>query len=338
MAVKEFDLLCIGNAMVDVFVRGEEQAVLRHGLIRPVQHIEYEKLKEILDECNTAPPKETTSLTVISSGGGAANAAKIAALLGAKVCFTGAVGGDETEPDKFGQLFERDLAAAGVKLRLALRHLPTGVCLYFKAGEETRVAASPSAALEFSESDISGEDVQKAAVVVIDGFMLDRPGMVRRILRLASQCGTIAALDLSSVAIAREHAAEILDYIRRYSLILFMNEAEAAAFCEAVACHNIESLLDGKPFPVIVVKLGERGAVCYAGGTIHRSETQAVIPQDSTGAGDAFCAGFLTAWIRGKTLSECAALGNKAAGIILNVTGTKADREAFNSITEYLYL
>ena len=62
----------------------------------------------------------------------------------------------------------------------------------------------------------------------------------------------------------------------------------------------------------------------------------AVIPMDNTGAGDAFCAGFLTGWVRRKTISECAALGNKAAGIILNVIGTKiVGARAFEIIEDF---
>jgi len=143
MAAKEFDLLCIGNALVDVFTRVDGQTALRFGITRSVQHIKIEKLKELLNECNTAPPKqafhsvtissgggakkpharrracssdkcstapprETFHSTVFSSGGGAANVAKIAGLLGANVCFTGSV----CSHDKFAQFFEDDLLSA----------------------------------------------------------------------------------------------------------------------------------------------------------------------------------------------------------------------------------
>lgn len=336
MAQKELELLCIGNALVDIFTSGDEQTLIRDGIIQPVQHVEIEKIKGLLSELKDQH-------TVLSSGGGSANVAKIAGFLGAKACFTGAI----CEADEYGRLFEKDLSTAGVKLNLSLKSSPTGVCLYIKAGEKTYIAASPSAALELSESDISEDELQKAAIVVIDGFILNRAGLVRRILSLAAQHGTVAALDLSSVSIAIERAAEIADFIRQYPLILFMNEQEAAAYCEAPAinrgmtnnappfreiCTYFEALTAGKPFPIIVIKLGERGAIVFAGGSSYRAETSAVLPLETTGAGDAFCAAFLTAWVRNRPIPECAALGNRAGRIVLDVTGTRVEGEAFTNL------
>ena len=337
MAQKELDLLCIGNALVDVFARADEQTLARHGITRPVQHVEYEIINKILSELGSKD-------LVLSSGGGAANVAKIAGFLGAELCFTGSVG-EVKEPDTFGRLFIKELSNAGVKLRLSLKPSPTGVCLYVRTGDETRIAASPSAALELTENDIVEEDLQKASVVVIDGFILNRSGMVRRILDLADKYGTVIALDLSSISIASEYAAEISEYARRHSLILFMNEAEAEAFYKETRkdnslfpemCEFFESLTAGKRFPIIVVKLGARGALCFAEGKTQRFETQALVPADSTGAGDAFCAAFLSAWVWDKALPECAVFGNKAAGIVLGATGTKVEKEAFGNLVQLL--
>jgi len=337
MAQKELDLLCIGNALVDVFATADEQTLIRHGINRPVQHVEYGKIKKILSELNSRD-------LVFSSGGGAANVAKIAGLLGAELCFTGSVGEAE-EPDTFGFLFRKELSNAGVKLRLSLKPSPTGVCLYVQTGEETRIAASPSAALELTENDIIEEDLQKARIVVIDGFILNRSGLVRRTLELADKYETVIALDLSSVSIASGYAAEIAEYARRHSLILFMNEAEAEAFYNErrkdnslfpEMCTYFESLTAGKRFPIIVLKLGARGALCFAGGITYRSGTEELIPVDSTGAGDAFCAAFLSAWVRDKALPECVIMGNKAAGIVLGATGTKVDKKAFRNLARLL--
>ena len=335
MADKELELLCIGNALIDLFANGEEG--IDYGLTQSVQHIEIEKLKKIL---------LLLSDSVTVSGGGAANVAKVAGYLGAKVSFTGAVGceggGDSGKGvDDFGQLFAGQLRPAAVKLRLAEKPSPTGVCLMLRIGEKTQIAASPSAALELSEGDISEGDIKAAQVVVIDGFMLQRPGLVRRILAFAGKHETVAAIDIGSAAIASERAAEIAAYTEEYPLILFMNEEEARAFCEGLNDELHSSLRASvrdncKKFPIIVVKLAGRGAVCYAGGKSYSAGTEAVTPLESTGAGDAFCAGFLTAWVRGKPIPECAALGNKAAGIMLNVMGTQISGEEKKSLARLL--
>ena len=330
-ADKKIDLLCIGNALVDVFAQADEQFFVRHGLTQPVQHIEIEKLKKILSELR--------DYTMIS-GGGAANVAKIAGLLGAKVSFAGAIGND-----KSGRLFKKSLAAAGVKHHLSIKTSPTGICLMLRdtAGDtqagETRIAASPSAALEFSESDIGENEPRKTKVILIDGFMLDKTALVSHILSMAGRSDTAAAIDLSSPGIAREHAAEIADFAKNHPLILFMNEAETEAFSDGLIIKSAmqETLFEKDTnFPIIVIKLGEKGALCYSGGKIFRAETQAVTPVDATGAGDAFCAGFLSAWVKKQTLSECAAFGNMTARTVLGAEGSQADKKALKVLAVQL--
>ena len=338
----ETELLCIGNAIVDVFARDGNGLALRYGLCDPVQHVEIEKLKNLLSELG-----ETTMV----SGGGAANAAKIAALLGAKVGFSGAIG-----DDRYGRLFGEGLRFAGVRTCLVEKRSPTGICIVLQTGEGTRIAASPSAALEFSEDDVNGEEIRKAKVVVIDGFILGRRGLVRRILALADQHGTAVAIDLGSTAIAAEEAEEIAAYVvsldaaqdgvspnmRRRPLFLFMNEDEAVSFRNALGRTATEveqiqkffkSLTERSPSLVIVVKMGKRGAIYFAKGKAYNAGTEAVEPVETTGAGDAFCGAFLAAWTRGQTLSECADMGNKAARIVLDGAGTKVGKDAFKDLT-----
>jgi 2-dehydro-3-deoxygluconokinase len=80
---------------------------------------------------------------------------------------------------------------------------------------------------------------------------------------------------------------------------------------------------------IIAVKRGPLGAVCFAGGNIYTAGTEAIKPVDSIGAGDAFCAGFLSAWVRNMPVPECAALGNKTARIVLEVPGTRVHKQQF---------
>ena len=350
MGKKELELLCVGNAIVDVFARDENGAADRYGLCEPVQHVEIDKLKNLLSELGVT--NEVCETTVVS-GGGAANAAKIAGLLGAKAGFTGAIG-----DDNYGRLFEEDLKSTGVKTRLVAKPSPTGICLVLQTGDGTRIAASPSASLELSENDIHEEEIKKVKIVVIDGFMLGRRGLVGRLLALADKHGAAAAIDLGSAAIAAEEAVEIAAYItlhdispdaalhiKQHPIFLFMNEDEAVSFCSALnrpasafeqTQEFFKSLCEEKPSLVIVVKLGRRGALCFAGGDTFHAGTEAVTPMEVTGAGDAFCGAFLTAWVRGKSPVECTALGNKAARIVLGSLGTKVDKNAFKELAALL--
>jgi sugar/nucleoside kinase (ribokinase family) len=345
------ELLCIGNALVDVFAEGEEDIDLRYGLTEPVQHVSMERLREIL----SVLPEFS-----LVSGGGAANVAKIAGMLGVKTAFIGAIGSTPKGggTDQFGRVFEKDLAGAGVNVRLVRRPSPTGTCLILRMPDgSTRIAASPSAALELSEEDIDEDIIRRARVVVLDGYMLDRKKLINRILELADNYGTAVALDVSSVDLAGERALEIVTYARAYPLILFMNEAESRAFYQVLShdrapfpesnegknealSPEMLSLFRGFTandlFPILTVKLGKRGAVVFAGGSVYREETIPVIPLETTGAGDAFSAAFLAAWIRDRSLGECADLGNRAAREILDVKGTRIDPKVLKQIERLL--
>jgi sugar/nucleoside kinase (ribokinase family) len=349
------ELLCIGNALVDVYVREEDAPGLCSGLTKPVEHIGADRMGELLAALSGAG-------FTACSGGGAANAAKIAGLLGVRAGFIGVVGEAEGRPDRFGRLFRDDLAGAGVLPLLRLAEKPTGVFLLVEmAGGERRIAAAPSAALELREEDIRAEDLRSARVVVVDGYILDRRELVGHILNLADHWGTVAALDLGSPALAESRAGDIAAYIRKYQMILFMNEEEAGAFYRALnrepcpapppgrdkealresageagraggELHRemerfFKGLTAGGFFPIIVVKLGKRGSMVCAGGELYREGTLQAVPLDPTGAGDAYCAAFLAAWLRDKPLHTCAGFGNKVARETLEVPGTKIDRE-----------
>jgi sugar/nucleoside kinase (ribokinase family) len=337
------NLLCVGNALVDFFAPVDRDFVRRHGIDEPVQHIEPGRLAKALGEL---PDK------VACSGGGAANVAKIAALLGTAVRFIGAVGDDGP-----GRFFEKELREAGASPLLFSRKTPTGCCLILRLpGDTVRIVAAPAAALELDTNDVGVEEIRRADVVVIDGYLIGRQGLVRHILDTANSSGTTVALDLGSTVNAREKAHEILTYCRVYPMILFMNEAEAGAFFRAISKRELadmgetggeelgEEMVDffrgltaNELFPIVVIKRGKRGAMVFAGGIVHRESTFAVKPQDSIGAGDAFCAAFLSAWIRGKTLGECAVMGNKVAREVLTVPGTGVNHKKIIALGRLLH-
>ena len=352
--------MCIGNALVDVFVQGEEDIDFRFGLYEAVQHISIERMHEILAVLPEFIPM---------SGGGSANVAKIAGAMGLRAGFIGAVGalqGGAGGPDRFGRLFTEELAETGVSAGIRLKKQPTGICLVLIMPDgRVKIAAAPSAAAELCEADIDEDLIKEAQVVVLDGFMLERKSLVQHILRLADKYGAPVALDVSSSGLAFQRAAEIITYARLYPLIIFMNEDESRAFYGALVHRGGvpgEEALGESPgerpdkyeflnpeminlfrdftaneiFPILTVKLGVRGAVVFAGGNIYRESTIPVIPLETTGAGDAFCAGFLGAWIRDKPLSECAALGNKAAREVLGVNGTKINPKQLKAIAKKL--
>ena len=352
------ELLCIGNAIVDVFASVDSAWLDGLGITSPVQHIPRDHARRILEELSGRAKTDI----VMCSGGAAANVAKIAAMLGIGTAFTGCIGAPEN--GELAAVFRGELEAAGVVPLLTTGAGMTGLCFVFgpdelvSSGElvspgDTRIAVSPGASLEFTETDASAELIASAGALVLDGFMLSRPPLVQHILQLAGAKGIPAALDAASVPVIREHAEAVLRYSRSCPLIIFMNADECIAFYNTIKkgdtgdavldegekenlilqeiCPALKHLTGKGEFPVIVFKLGSRGAVVLAGGNVYREETTAIIPRNSVGAGDAFCAAFVSAWIRGRPVQDCAALGNRVAREILSVPGTKIKAEKLKS-------
>jgi sugar/nucleoside kinase (ribokinase family) len=321
------------------------------GITEAVQHIPMDLAQRMLEKLILAND------TIMSSGGSAANVAKIAAMLDTGSAFAGCVG-KSASGGNLAATFKNDLESAGVVPLLSCGNEKTGLCFAFNCGGSTRIAASPGAALEFSETDVPVELIPQAEALVLDGYMLDRRPLVQHIMQLASRHGIPIALDAASVFQIKEKTEDILQYSRNYPLIVFMNADEAIVFYNNIRktrdkvetlsereketmilrdiCPTLKCITEGEIFPIIVIKLGGRGAVVLAGGNIYREETFTIIPRNTVGAGDAFCAAFLSAWIRHRSIQECAALGNKVAKEILLVPGTGIEKGKLKSFAKLL--
>jgi sugar/nucleoside kinase (ribokinase family) len=326
--MKNFELLCFGNAMVDVFASVDPVWLDGLGITEAVQHISMDLAQRLLEELVLANDM------VMSSGGSAANVAKIAAMLDTESAFIGCVGSStdvdaSTAGDNLTASFKNDLESAGVVPLLSTGNDKTGLCFAFHCGGFTRIAASPGAALEFSEADVPADLIPRAEAIVLDGYMLDRRPLVQHIMGLASRHGIPIALDAASVFQIKEKTEDILQYSRNYPLIVFMNADEAIVFYDNIKksrprveateheketlilkeiCPVLKCITEGEIFPIIVIKLGGKGAVVLAGGNIYREETFTIIPHNTVGAGDAFFAAFLSAWIRRRSIQECASM------------------------------
>jgi sugar/nucleoside kinase (ribokinase family) len=222
--------------------------------------------------------------------------------------------------------------------------------------------AAPAAALELPVAFVEDDLIRNTGALVLDGFMLRREDLTRHIFDRANRYGTVVALDLGSAEIAGEQAGEIMRHSREYPLILLMNEAETRAFYagagplaatprdapdrqETLGIHKkdgeihrifrfLRDLTAEDIYPVVVVKQGARGSTVFAGGSVYRKTTPAIIPRDSTGAGDSFCAAFLAAWLRGKSLADCADLGNRVARETLDANGVCIDPKKLAQISK----
>ena len=327
MDTADFELVGIGNALVDIFAKKASTLALPEA--SRGRHIPVEQLAALVQQLHEP---------VLCAGGGAANTVKLAAQLGLKTAFIGSVG-----DDGWGAAFARELETAGAKPLLVRTDRATGACVILKGegAEPSRIFASPSAALELGPEHIQAELVRQTRLIMLDGYILGRTALVEHVLRLAEQYGTFIAIDAGSREMVQAHAPLLETYCRTKPLILFLNEDEAQVFCtyldprlgllhpddidEADRFRPLQNLTKQDIFPIIAVKLGDRGGRVFANGETYIAPTQKIVPFDTTGAGDAFAAGFIAAWLRNRSLSDCAELGNQLAREIIRIPGTRIE-------------
>lgn len=250
----------------------------------------------------TAPinhASDTPATIRVQAGGSSANTARWLAAQGHGATFIGAVGADD-----LGDLARTSLERAGVRARLAVRDdAQTGVCVVIvdATGERTMLPDGGANRL------LRPEDVTEDAMVTpghfhCSGYTLLEPstratGM--RALRLARDAGLTTSLDAASAAPIAAAPEAIPGAYDLLDLVL-ANDEEATALTGLPPDEALVAL--GAAVPTVVVKLGARGALATHGGRVVHADAVARSIVDTTGAGDAFAAGFLPAWRGGGTL------------------------------------
>ncbi len=316
------DILGIGNALVDVFCFSDDELALSLGLHpNNTVHIRPERMDELLAFIPDQIPV---------SGGGASNALKAAAALGASCAFAGCTGSEDREIDRWARLFERDMGAFGIEARLERRSIPTGRCLVLHMpGGMKSVACAPGAAPTLRPEQIETGLVSRAKIVHFDGQLLRNGELTDRVANLCKSFGIPLSIDIASIHIARNHAGTIDSILRQNECVLFMNEDEAHEFTMAmnpIGCED-ETLTEytrGRGRKTCIVrKRGEAGAQAWLDG--ERYEAAGIVverPLDDTAAGDCFAGAFLHSWLGGVPLGDNLKAANRFAAKALTVPGS----------------
>jgi sugar/nucleoside kinase (ribokinase family) len=303
----------IGNALMDVIAFVDEAFAPRLGFHNnSVAHMDRSRLGAILAELPDA---------TISAGGGAANASRAAAYLGAASAFAGMVGEDE-----LGSRYSEELLASGVESFLSRSDAETGVyCALIRPDGGRTLLVSPAAALDLCLEPPRDELFRAGAVLFIECFLLRDRGFFMDCLRRARGAGMQIAIDLSGRELAAMNRDFLLAMLGDYCDVLFANEDEFVALTGLALREGLEFLAAGDT--EIVVKRAEMGAVWACGGQIVSSPVREMRPVDETGAGDAFAAGFLHGRAQGLPRERCLRIGNRVAEEVLGVPGFGIDPE-----------
>jgi sugar/nucleoside kinase (ribokinase family) len=315
--VSRFDVLALGNALVDVLAHADDDIVARTG-VEPgaMTMVDGARSDEIYAEMGPA---------IERSGGSAANTAAAVASFGGRAAYIGRVA-----DDAFGKIFSHDLRSIGVHFDTALATTgsPTGRCLVIVTPDAERTMCTfLGAGAELDETYIDEALVASSAVTYLEGYIWDPPAAkkaVRRAAAIAHEADQRVALTLSDPFCVDRHRAEFLELIEGHIDILFANEEEIRMLYEVdtfdEALHRVRTHCE-----IAALTRGARGSVVVAGDDTHVIDAYPTDVVDTTGAGDLFAAGFLYGLTHGKPLATCGQLASFAASEVISHLGARPE-------------
>jgi adenosine kinase len=319
MPSARYDVLGIGNAIVDVIARAEEDFLLKQGMRKGTMAlIDEQRAKAIYDAMGPA---------VEMSGGSAANTIVGLASLGARAAFVGKV-----KDDGLGRAFAHDIRAAGVAFdaRSATTGPSTGRCyvLVTPDGERT-MNTYLGAAQDLHPGDIDESAIAASAITYLEGYLWDPKNAKDAFLKaakIAHDADRKVALTLSDAFCVDRWRDEFLQLMRAGTVdLIFANEAELHSLYQTsdfdAAVKALRADID-----VAVVTRSEKGCI-----VVNPEDIEAVpaFPVervvDTTGAGDLFAAGFLSGLARGADDRTCGRLGAMAAAEVIQHLGARPE-------------
>lgn len=315
-----FDVLGIGNAIVDVLAHAEDAFLADQKLEKGAMTlIDEDRAKALYDAMGPA---------VECSGGSAANTIAALAALGAKTAFIGKV-----RDDQLGAIFRHDINTLGVSFDTLLAHkgAPTARCMIFVTPDAQRTMQTYlGACTELGPEDINAETVSAAEITYLEGYLWDRPRAKEAFLKaadLAHSADKKVSLSLSDPFCVGRHRDDFLDLVRDHVDILFANEDEIKALYQTDDFEAALAQVDGH-CEIAVVTRGPLGsAVVSKGQRIDVAAEKVDTVADTTGAGDSFAAGFLFGVSKGFDLETSARLGGLLAAEIISHVGARADAD-----------
>jgi sugar/nucleoside kinase (ribokinase family) len=312
-----FDVLGIGNAIVDVIARAEDDFLVQHQMQKGAM--------TLIDEDRAQAIYAAMGPATEISGGSAANTVVGAASLGGRAAFVGKV-----KQDELGQHFAHDIRAAGVAFesKAALGGPSTARCYIMVTPDGKRTMNTYlGAAQNLSPEDISEDLIASAAITYLEGYLWDPPqakDAFRKAATLAHAASRRVALTLSDAFCVDRYRAEFLDLIRSGLVdIVFANESELHSLYETsdFAAAATQLSQDAK---LGVVTRSEKGCVVVSKQGVEAVPAHPIESLiDATGAGDLFAAGFLVGHARGQDHQSAARLGALAAAEVIQHIGAR---------------
>jgi len=318
MADTTYNVVGIGNAIVDIIGRCNDAFLAEHGATKG--HM------RLVDADTVVRLYQAMGPAIEISGGSAANTMAGIASFDGKAGFIGKVADDE-----LGRIFAHDIKAVGVHFQTppANGGNPTArsLILVTPDGERTMntfLGVSP----ELDQGEVDAAMVAAAQVTYLEGYLFDRPeakAAFRQAAKIAKSAGRKVALTLSDPFCVERHRAEFLDLIRGDVDILFANEAEITALYRVGSFEEAARLARADAELAVLTRSAKGSLVLSGEKAITISPQPVARVVDTTGAGDLYAAGFLYGYTAGKPLDACGRLGSLAAAEIISHVGARPE-------------
>jgi len=316
-----FDVVAIGNAIVDVIARADDALIEAEGLTKGSMRL--------IDAAEATRLYAAMGPAVEMSGGSAANTLAGMAALGRRCAFIGQVADDQ-----LGHVFTHDLRALGVAYDTPPLSggAPTARCLILVTPDGQRTMNTFLGASHLLEQAMIDEAViADSDILYLEGYLWDPPlsrAAMRRAIDVARGAGRKVAFTLSDAFIIDRHGEDFRALIAEGLFdILFANEVEIKALAGEADFEAAVAKV-AADVPLLVVTRSEKGAIAIMGGTrteVGAEPIDAVV--DTTGAGDLFAAGFLAGQAEGRAIADCLTMGAVCAREIIAQVGPRAQTD-----------
>jgi fructokinase len=309
-------ILGIGNAIVDVFVKADDDFLLKNNLIKGSM--------KLLEKQEFESLKSTIKIEKIEAGGSVANTMVGIAYLGGRPSFIGKVNSDE-----FGNIYKKSLQKINVNFLYSEKkeNLPTGASIIFITPDSERTMCTYlGISSQLSKEDINKDYIKDYEIIFLEGYLWDKgisEEMFKHVIQLAKKNNVKIAMSLSDIFCVTRHREDFFKLLKNDLNILIGNENEIN---ELMQKNNLlDSINELKNIKkLIIITRSENGSVAVLNNEITNCEgikVEKVL--DLTGAGDLFAAGLLKEYLDKSNIKKCLQTGSRLAAKIIQKIGAR---------------
>jgi len=302
----------IGNAIVDVLCRVDDNFLKQNSLIKSTM--------KLIDEKEFKNLLSNLTIEETISGGSVANSIVGLSHLGNSVGFVGKVNDDD-----LGQKYEKGLVNENVKYFYSKKKEPisTGSCLILITPDSERTMCTfLGTAGKINDNDVDKQQIKNADIVFLEGYLWDE-GEPKKAFEKAIMHSNKVAMSLSDLFCVERHKIHFLDLVRNKLDIIFANEQEILSLTNSKSFEDSITFCKQTKKNIIITR-GEKGAISIRGDEIIECEAKKnLVIKDLTGAGDLFAAGYLHGLINNLSTSECLSKGTDLSSQIIQKIGAR---------------